>query len=464
MQLTVILASLLICIHGRPVLPVPKFKIDLDVDPEERFKEVIAHFEKPLYDVYNTMANNALVRKLCKEIAAHRGPENDELAQEIRGISKYSKIPVEAISAAQLLYELQTIMVPVENITWPWGETTYHTGQEPFFGCTGIIARSADDGTVTHARNLDFSFAKWLGNMTYNGVFYKGGKELFTAQMIAGYSSPLTGMRRGSNGYTIEINTRYPPKDSNIKNLMDHLFKEKRTTSGWIKREVLQSIDNFEDAVKAFSTKPYVSTEFNIISGNQKGVILARNPDDLYHTLTLGPNKNDYIIITNFDYWDHDFKEWLDPTSIHFGHSRRIGAERILNASKNINADQLYKTLNNDEVIAKDTIFQALMNVQNDRYQSFRPDCEDCSGCVDHAKCLNKGEDCCGVRSHFTLKCGTLGGYRCGCLSDGACRSGYINSTKGDEDCCSYQSHFTLACIGSMRRCGPKPSSGIEYV
>jgi len=269
-------------------------------------------------------------------------------------------------------------------------------------------------------------------------------------------------MRRGKNGYTIEINTRYPPKATNVKPLMDHIFKEKRTASGWIKRQVLQNIDNFEDAVKAFSTKPYASTEYNIISGNQKGVILARNPDNLYHTLTLGPNKNDYIIMTNFDYWDHDIKEWFDPTSIHFGHSRRVGAQRILNKSKNINFDQLYKTMNDDAVVAKDTIFQAYMNVQKDTYKSFLPDCEDCSGCVDHAKCLKKGEDCCSTRSHKTLKCGMFGGYRCGCLPDGACRFVHENTTKGDEDCCSFQSHFSLECGG--RRCGAKPSGGIEYV
>eukprot|EP00746_Dinoflagellata_sp_MGD_P017058 gnl/MRDRNA2_/MRDRNA2_138895_c0_seq1.p1 gnl/MRDRNA2_/MRDRNA2_138895_c0~~gnl/MRDRNA2_/MRDRNA2_138895_c0_seq1.p1 ORF type:complete len:505 (-),score=84.48 gnl/MRDRNA2_/MRDRNA2_138895_c0_seq1:38-1444(-) len=456
-------AGLWAYVFGRPVLPVPEFKIDLDLDPEERFKEVLGHFAETLRDLNKTLITDEVL-DLCKKIAGHRGLENPELAGEIRGISKYSKIPVEAIQTAQLLYELQTIMVPVENITWPWGQTTRHVGQQASFGCTGVVARSADDGTVTHARNLDFSFAKWLGNMTYNGVFYKQGQELFTAQMIAGYSSPLTGMRRGNNGYTIEINTRYPPKEWNVDNLMSFLFKERRTTSGWIKREVLQNIDNFEDAVHAFSTKPYASTEFDVISGKQKGVILARNLDDVYHTLTLGPNRNDYVVITNFDYWDHDFKEWLDPTSIHFGHARRIGAEKILNASTNINFEQLYKVMSDQEVMAKDTIFQAFMNVETDTYQSFLPDCEDCSGCVDNTQCLKKGEACCSERSHYTLECGSgLGGYRCGCLPDGACRAGYENTTQGDEDCCSLESHFTLACVGSTRRCGPKPSHTSEY-
>jgi len=413
MRRAIFVASSLAYAFGRPSLPVPEFKINLDLDPEERFKEVIEHFEAPLYDVYNTYANNAVVRYFYNKIAKHRGPENGELAGEIRGIAKYSKIPVAAIQAAQLLYELQTIMVPVENVTWPWGQTTHRTGKEPSFGCTGVIARSADDGTVTHARNLDFMFAKYLSNMTYNGVFYKNGKELFTAQMIAGYALPTTGIRRGKNGYTIELNTRYPPKESNIKNLVHNLLTERRTPSGWIKREVLQNVDNYEDAVKAFSTRPYASTEFNVISGVQKGVILARDPDDVYHKLTLGPNKNDYVIITNFDYWDHDIKEWFDYTSVHFGHSRRIGAERILNASKNINEDQLYKTMNDDEVLAKDTIYQAFFNVEKDSFKSFLPGCAECGGCVDHGKCLKKGESCCGGTSHFTLECG-FNMHRCG--------------------------------------------------
>jgi len=460
-------ASLLAIGSCRPVLPVPQFRIDLDVDPEERFKEVLAHFKAPLSDLFNTLANNSVVKSLCNKIAKHRGPENAELAAEIRGISKYSGIPETCIATAQLLYELQTVMVPIENITWPWGETTQSTGQIPSFGCTGIIARSADDGTVTHARNLDFSFAKWLANMTYNAVYYKNGTELFTAQQIAAYSMPLTGMRRGKNGYTIEINTRYPPKQTNVKNIMKHLFEEKRVASGWIKRQVLRDIDNFEDAVKAFSTKPYASTEYNIISGNQKGVILARDPDSLYHKLTLGPNKNDYIIMTNFDYWDHDIKEWFDPTSMHMFHSRRIGAERILNKSKNIDFNQLYAVMNNMETIAKDTIFQMFANVQKDTYKTFLPDCEDCSGCVDGDVCLKKGEDCCGVRSFFTHKCGVTGGYKCGCVPDGTCRAHHKgdhgNSSHGDMDCCSFQSHATLKCpFGRM--CGAKPSNSIEFV
>jgi len=460
---------------ARPPLPVPEFKIDLDKAPEDRFTEVIKHFQGPLYDVY---AHNVLKSPILKPIVAsfvkqfvkHRGDENEELMGEIRGMSaamsEDARIPADVLHLAQFLYELQSIMVPIENITFPWGPHENETLQRSpvQFGCTGIIAQGSD-GTVYHARNLDFSFAHWLGNMTYNGVFYKGGKELYTAQMIAGYANVLTGIRRGANGYTIEINTRFPSKKIGLADLWKHIFTEKRTPSGWTKRKTMEEVDNYEDAVKAFSTTPYAAPEYNIISGVKKGTILARDPDGVTHQLVLGPNPKDYIIMTNFDYWDHDIKEWFDPTGVEgIGHSRRIGAERILNKTDTITGDVLLKVLNDRSVMAKDTIFQAIINVQKDSYTTNLPDCESCDGCRDQNVCRKANEVCCGIREHYTLSCAGPGksGYRCGAIPDGACRFLHVNEnrTRADADCESYSSHFDLRCAPSNRRCGPKPTVG----
>ena len=48
-------------------------------------------------------------------------------------------------------------------------------------GCTGIIARNSQDGTVYHARNQDFSPAPILRDLVFNGVFTKGGEEVRSA-------------------------------------------------------------------------------------------------------------------------------------------------------------------------------------------------------------------------------------------------------------------------------------------
>lgn len=360
--------------------PVPQFEINLDAAPEDRYVEVLKHFAQPLSELFDNLANNTVVLHLAKKISDERGPENDELMGEIRGIAKVSGIPEYAIHAAQLLYELQTLMVPITNITWPWdmeGADEAVVPELPRFGCTGIIAKNEADGTVYHARNLDFSLAKYLQHMAYNAVFTRGGKEVYTAQMIAGYSAVLTGIKRGSNGYTIEINTRYGGKFGTNKELFKHLFTEKRPISGWVKRETLDNITDYEDAVQHLSTTPYAATEYNIISGVKKGVILARDPDGLAYKLELGDNR--YIIMTNFDYVYHDIKEWFDPTCMKgIGHSRRKGAEKILDKSATLTPELLFSVLNDEGVIATDTIFQAIMNVERNQYNTSLPHCKEC--------------------------------------------------------------------------------------
>ena len=62
------------------------------------------------------------------------------------------------------------------------------------------------------------------------------------------------------------------------------------------------------------------SHRYAIVSGVQKGVILSRDPDRVVHTQTLGEvnpgiqGGEDYIIITNFDFFWHDIREFFDPT------------------------------------------------------------------------------------------------------------------------------------------------------
>ncbi len=54
---------------------------------------------------------------LCEqdEIVDRRGPEVEELQREINGLAKLAKLPVKFVNGVQLLYELQTLMPPVEN-------------------------------------------------------------------------------------------------------------------------------------------------------------------------------------------------------------------------------------------------------------------------------------------------------------------------------------------------------------
>jgi hypothetical protein len=251
---------------------------------------------------------------------------------------------------------------------------------EPFHvGCTGIIATSDEDGTVYHARNLDFSFAEYLQPMTYTGIFTKGGAEVFRAQTIAGYASILTGMRKGPNGFTIEINTRFPDHFGGNSEMIKNVFTNKITPSGFTKRKILEDHDNYEDAVEAFSTTPYCATEYNIISGVKKGTILGRGADGLAYQLPLSESGKKYIIMTNFDYIWGDIREIFDPTGGNgIFHPRRKPAEDLLDNADSITGELLFDVINDFAVMAKDTIFQVIMDVETGLWNASLPECAKC--------------------------------------------------------------------------------------
>jgi len=337
---------------------LPVYEINLDVSPAQRFTKVFTDFN----DSINAFVSNVLkgeVKDLLVDLVKRRGPEVDEMQQEIESAAKITGLEVSLAQGVQMMYELQTVMVPIDNVTIPW--------RGP--GCTGIIARDDINGMIYHARNLDFSPRKYMSDLLYVGKFMKNGSELCRAQMVAGYQGVITGMKAGANGFTVEVNTRYPNHVGGNEEMLKNLLEESRPLNNWSLRKVLETAVDYEEAVSALSTLKYVSTEYNIVSGVGKGTILARDPDGVAHSLVYGhqnfENKDNYIIVTNFDYWDHDIREWFDPTAGEIGHPRRIVAQTILNNTEILTPAVLFEVLGAKGVIAKDTIFQAIMSVQS---------------------------------------------------------------------------------------------------
>lgn len=375
--LTTVALLLSVGVHGGVRRPVPEFDIDLGTVPEKRFAEVNQHFNASIHRFYYKYLDSLSAHFALKQLAKLRGPENEELQGEIRGVAEATNLPEYGVQAIQMLYELQTVMVPMVNFSSPW------TWRGP--GCTGILALNKADGMVYHARNLDFMPAEYMQEMTYVGTFKRDGQEVFRAHMVAGYSFPLTAMRKGPNGYSVEINTRYADHVGGNLRMFMNLFHYKVQFSGWTKRKMLENVAEYEAAVDVMSTTQYISPEYNVIGGVRKGTILARNPEGLAYQMTLGqPNfeqRDDYIIITNFDFVYHDFKERLDWTGGKgMGHPRRIAAQRLLNDTAVLTPEVLFSVIDDFEVAASDTIFQAIMNVETGLWNASLPACTDCGG------------------------------------------------------------------------------------
>lgn len=217
-----------------------------------------------------------------------------------------------------------------------------------------------------------------MTNLVYTGVFTRGGKEVFRSQMIAGYVSLITGYRKGADGYAIERNTRYPDDKGGNELMMKNLL-EGRPLNGWSLRKIMEETPDYPTAIEKIQSVPYVSTEFAIVSGVRKGIIVAREPNSVAHLQVLGQKnfdeRDDYIIITNFDFYFHDIREYFDPTGWAggVGPPRRVAAQKQLSAVEAITPEYLFETINHKYVIA-DTVFQAVINVELDIWNVSCPD------------------------------------------------------------------------------------------
>ena len=135
--------------------------------------------------------------------------------------------------------------------------------------------------------------------------------------------------------------------------------------SGWTLRRMIESISTYDEAQTKVQRARFVATEYVVMSGVRRGHIVARDPSNVAHLSTLGSAA--YVIVTNFDYWWHDVREYFDPTGGHVGLPRRVAAQRILNASLNaglaLTPELMNATISADGVLA-DTIFQAVADVE----------------------------------------------------------------------------------------------------
>lgn len=291
---------------------VREYTINLDLAPGERFLPVINDasngFNATVWKFYNEFfAHDKVLTDALYAIADLRGPEPEEMEQEVEGLAAASGLPLTFVKAVQMLYELQTLMVPIENFTLAERERSMPKGWEALAripwrgpGCTGIIANNTADGTIYHARNLDFSPVPIMTNLVYTAIFTKGGQELFRSQMVGGYQSIVTAMKKGPNGFTIERNTRYPDHPKGNEIMLENLLKEKRPLNGWTLRKLAETSADYDTFMAGVAAAKYVSTEYAIISGVKKGVIFAKDPDNVAYTQTMGKTNygepNEYIV------------------------------------------------------------------------------------------------------------------------------------------------------------------------
>ena len=161
--------------------------IEVNQDPKDRMAAPAKYFKNEILEVFNEYLTEipAPIIDLFEATYWIWYFTNFEKWQEIQGIVAAVDNKDLSMSKAVLvnaLYEIEA-----------W--------------CTSIIAKQSD-GSIIHARNLDFENPNGMRKVTYRATCVKDGEYLSDAVMFAGNCGVYTGIKSGA--YSISENERFP--------------------------------------------------------------------------------------------------------------------------------------------------------------------------------------------------------------------------------------------------------------
>ena len=145
----------------------PRYAINLDLPPEERWNQVVADFEdeiKVLVKNVQRIVPWKIVDKLLEKILVKVNKElSYPYAEEMAGIAKAAKVPLAHIMMANFMYEITAFKQVQQYLN-----TTFTRA------CTTILAEK-EDGTVYLARNTDYGLAEMFRKLTIIVDFQENG-------------------------------------------------------------------------------------------------------------------------------------------------------------------------------------------------------------------------------------------------------------------------------------------------
>mmetsp|Transcript_61447 Transcript_61447/g.190846 ORF Transcript_61447/g.190846 Transcript_61447/m.190846 type:complete len:404 (+) Transcript_61447:89-1300(+) len=251
------LVGVLLLLAARASDLVPTEVIDLDLPPEERWRDFALRHRDEI--VAKSQGMGVLYERALGPAVAARwmaaAPVSEELLAEYRSFVKYVDHPD---------VTLQRLV-----LTDMW-----HAVGAPTFACTGLLA-ATPNGTVIHGRNVDYESDKLAemaerlgvelrgGGGFYDGIFLRGGQPVVSFVGSVGNLGIHTGMRIGA--WSWNSNARIAPN-----NMTANLLA---TESGslnfpWVSRKYLLEIPDFASAVQAFSNTSFNAPNYFILAGS----------------------------------------------------------------------------------------------------------------------------------------------------------------------------------------------------
>ena len=340
-------AVILVAINLVPVeagsYPAKKYAINLDIDPEMRWKEIAKKHSSDFRELALQMFQfaEAFVPKSLIEMILKLNVDlvNDlpyPYGAELLGISQAVNLSGTELLFVNLVYELTGFSMD---------------NDKEVRACTSIVAQT-DNGTIYHARNFDYLFTKVLKEITAQVDFMENGKVLYTGTVLIGYVGLLTGQR--PNQFSVTLNQRN--KGKWWMNLLQAMTTGTHGSASLLIRDVLANpLMDFKLAVTTLSSTPLIASSYIIVAGigPNEGVVITRGRPRATDMWWLGSNHTWFLLETNYDHWESvpSFDDRRGP-----GHRAMLTIGQA-----NLTASSLHEVLSQPPVHNSNTIFSTVM-------------------------------------------------------------------------------------------------------
>jgi N-acylethanolamine-hydrolysing acid amidase len=328
--------------------PAPRFSLNLDLDPKERWSAIAAIYKDEAYKITDYLKSQlpSWAYPIVVKVAADIEPYFADYGDEMVGLAEGLGLELGDIVATNLVYQLERIGVNCSNwnntgptdggddaiprglgdcpedgggeaallAAWDEERLSRSLPNGPPGRCTSIVSQDAS-GFVAHGRNLDWNIPDTLKDFVVDVDFYQGGSLLYTGTTAVGFVGMLNGMRYsngdGAEAWSVSMDARN--HGGRIPLNLAQALRTHALTPEQALRKALESdwgAHGFEQAMDALSTVQLVDDVYYVIAGggssNQLAVVTrARNAAvDVWRLdPPHGENPPWWLAETNYDHW-----------------------------------------------------------------------------------------------------------------------------------------------------------------
>ena len=317
-----------------------RYAVNLDLEPQERWKEVAQDFTSELSALLKAVKK--LVPPAVIDIVSIIEADVERYLPypynlEIVGIAASSKVTVGEVVLGNTIYEL----------------TAFGRSGRGSLACTSIVAEALN-GTIYHGRNLDYELTNVLRNLTIVVDFQQSGKTAYTGTTFAGYVGLLSGQK--PHGFTVTLDER--DQGDWWMNAFEALLAGTHGIAGFLVRDTIANPSmDFESAVDILAYTPLIAPCYLIIGGvgPTEAAVITRDRIASLDIWRLNPiDGRWFLVATNYDHW----------TSPPSGDDRRDPAIRGMNKTgrADLGVGSLFSVLSTPPVLNNATTYTVIMS------------------------------------------------------------------------------------------------------